>query len=206
MGLNVGRGYGGTALLIAGTQKPFPGSWHWEYSTGAAQWENQKCASYGRIGDAYRRNNSASGPLGACATWEYPGPRGGRQQNYAGGRIYWHPNTDAWAVFGAIGNHYVGLSEANGPLLYPTSDELSCPFRANCKFNRFETGNIYWSPTTGAHAVYGAIFAEWGRQGYENGRFGLPTTDEFAVGADRQVNFEGGWIRWISANNTVITS
>ncbi|QNG20247.1 hypothetical protein G4H71_13110 [Rhodococcus triatomae] len=206
MGLNIDRGYGGTSLLRTGTGKPFPGSWHWQYDTAIAEWVQAQCAAYGRIGDAYRRNNSAAGPLGTCETWEYPGPGDGRQQNFANGRIYWHPNTDAWAVHGAIGTHYIALSEASGPLRYPTSDELNCPTRPDCKFNRFETGNIYWSPTTGAHGVYGAIFDEYGRQGYENGRFGLPTTDEFSVGADRQVNFEGGWIRWIAATGAVITS
>lgn len=206
MGLNVDRGYGGTSLLRTGTNKPFPGSWHWEYTTGVAEWEEQKCASYGAIGDAYQRNNSAAGPLGVCATWEYPGPRNGRQQNYANGRIHWHQNTGAWAVHGAIGTQYDALQDANGPLRYPISDELNCPPRPNCKFNRFETGNIYWSPATGAHGVYGAIFAEYGRQGYENGRFGLPITGEFGIGADRQVNFEGGWIRWIAATGAIITS
>lgn len=205
MGLNIPRGYGGTNLLDPGTGKPFPGSWHWEASTGISQWEPQQCASYGRIGDAYRRNSSMHGPLGGCETWEYPGPSGGRQQNYLNGRIYWHPNTDAHAVWGAIFSEYANMREAGGALKYPTSDELSCPVRPNCKFNRFETGNIYWSPTTGAHGVYGAIFSEYGRQGYENGRFGLPISGEFGT-VDRQVNFEGGWIRWVAATNSIITS
>ncbi|MFD4366208.1 LGFP repeat-containing protein [Rhodococcus sp. NPDC058521] len=206
MGLDPFAGDGSTNLLKTGSSKPFPGSWHWEYVTGVADWEEQKCASYGAIGDAYRRNNSSAGPLGACSTWEYPGPRNGRQQNYANGRIHWHQNTGAWAVHGAIGAQYDALQDANGPLRYPTSDELNCPTRPNCKFNRFETGNIYWSPATGAHGVHGAIFAEYARQGYETGRFGLPTTSEFAIGADRQVNFERGWIRWVAATGAIITS
>lgn len=92
-----------------------------------------------------------------------------------------------------------------GPLKYPKSDEIKCPTKA-CWFNRFETGNIYWSAATGAHAVYGAIFAAYGRNGYENGRFGLPASDEFAVNGGRQVNFQGGWIRWLSATNSIVTS
>ena len=205
MGLNVTRGYGATRLLREGTNKPFPGSWHWAYSTSAAEWERQKCASYGAIGTAYRRNGAAAGPLGGCETWEFPAPRNGLQQQYVRGRVFFHPNTNAFAVFGSIYTTYLNMGDANGAMRYPTSDEISCPTRANCKFNRFETGNIYWSPATGAHGVHGAIFAEYGRQGYENGRFGLPTSGEFGS-VDKQVNFERGWIRYIAATNSIITS
>ncbi|WP_228835240.1 LGFP repeat-containing protein [Nocardia abscessus] len=48
------------------------------------------------------------------------------------------------------------------------------------RFNRFQTGNIYHSPA-GTDAVYGGIFGEWARQGYENGRLGFPISDEFDV-------------------------
>ena len=44
------------------------------------------------------------------------------------------------------------------------------------------------------------------RNSHENGRFGLPTSDEFAVNGGRQVNFQGGWIRWLSATNSIVTS
>ncbi|ANI92881.1 Protein PS1 [Dietzia timorensis] len=98
------------------------------------------------------------------------------------------------------------LGAEAGSLMYPTSNELPCPNRGFCSFNRFETGNIYWSPTTNAQAVWGAIFQEYGRQGYENGRFGLPTTSEFDTPDGKQVNFEGGWIRWIRNTGALITS
>ncbi|WP_084811802.1 LGFP repeat-containing protein [Gordonia westfalica] len=65
---------------------------------------------------------------------------------------------------------------------------------------------MYWSAATGARAVYGAVFAAYGRNGYENGRFGRPTSEEFAVNGGRQVNSQGGWIRWLSATNSIVTS
>ena len=108
-------------------------------------------------------------------------------------------------LVGQIQQAYANLLDAAGPLKYPTSDELGCP-RITCRFNRFQTGNIYWSPTPGAHEVHGAIFAEYGRQGYENSRFRLPTTGEFVVPGGRQVNFQGGWIKWLSAGNRIVTS
>ncbi|WP_158171169.1 LGFP repeat-containing protein [Rhodococcus sp. JT-3] len=49
------------------------------------------------------------------------------------------------------------------------------------RFNRFTEGNIYFNPQAGTHCVYGAIFAEYGRHGYEGGGFGFPTTDEYAT-------------------------
>ncbi|WP_371829784.1 hypothetical protein [Rhodococcoides yunnanense] len=36
--------------------------------------------------------------------------------------------------------------------------EHSCPLRNPSQFSRFETGNICWSPNTGAH---GAILFRW---------------------------------------------
>ena len=49
------------------------------------------------------------------------------------------------------------------------------------RFNAFAgTGGsgIYWTPNTGAHAVQGAIYAQWASLGYERGPLGYPTSDE----------------------------
>ena len=202
MGLDTSRGQGAVTLLRPNTGKTFPGSWHWNGATGIADWENAKCTTYGNIRTAYNRVRAS---VGSCEVWEYPSDNGGRGQNFSQGRIYWHPNTGAYGIWGKIGEAYALAGATAGPLKYPKSDEIKCPTKA-CWFNRFETGNIYWSAATGAHAVYGAIFAAYGRNGYENGRFGLPTSDEFAVNGGRQVNFQGGWIRWLSATNSIVTS
>ena len=55
--------------------------------------------------------------------------------------------------------------------------------------NTFQGGAIYWSPTTGAHVVYGAIGAEYAALAHETDAYGrdvklvlgLPTSDEMNV-------------------------
>ena len=59
--------------------------------------------------------------------------------------------------------------------------------------------SIYWSPSTGAHEVYGAIRARWAGQGWERGRLGYPVSGEYAVPGGRQSDFQGGSIRWTAA-------
>lgn len=211
MGLNVEASDGQLNLLSGMRGDTVPASWHtnWVNGVGEAIYVEDKCATYGRIRDNYLSLGEASGPLGTCETWAYDAANGGEAQNFANGRAYWHPQVagaTSNAVWGAIGSRYLDLGAEIGPLKYPTSNELSCPSQGSCFFNRFETGNIYWSPTTGAHGVWGAIFQEYGRQGYEQGRFGLPTTSEFDTPDGKQVNFEGGWIRWLSATGEIITS
>ena len=213
MGLNVYASDGNLTLLGSTRGKNVPGAWHTDWNNPAGDGEvtyaQDRCLPYGRISDNYAVLSGMSGPLGRCATWPYPAARGGEAQNFTNGRIYWHPlvaNGYANAVWGRIGERYLELGAEAGGLKYPTSNELPCPNRGSCFFNRFETGNIYWSPETNAQAVWGAIFQEYGRQGYENGRFGLPVTSEFDVPDGKQVNFQGGWIRWIRNNGAVITS
>lgn len=213
MGLNTQTTDGDLNILGLDNGFTVPGSWHTDWNNpegkGDPLYNNDRCAPYGSIGANYSMLNKAAGPLGRCMTWPYPAANGGEAENFANGRSYWHPlvaNGNANAVWGRIGQRYLELGAEAGGLKYPTSNELACPNRGSCFFNRFETGNIYWSPTTNAQSVWGAIFLEYGRQGYENGRFGLPTTSEFDTPDGKQVNFERGWIRWIRSTGAIVTS
>jgi len=105
---------------------------------------------------------------------------GGRGQDYTGGSIYYSSSTGAWAVHGAILGTYRNLGGPGGVLGFPTSDETPTPDGVG-RFNAFAgTGGsgIYWTPNTGAHAVQGAIYAQWASLGYERGPLGYPTSDE----------------------------
>jgi hypothetical protein len=44
--------------------------------------------------------------------------------------------------------------------------------------NTFQGGAIYWSPSTGAHVVYGGIGAKYNSMGGPTSWLGLPTSDE----------------------------
>jgi uncharacterized protein with LGFP repeats len=65
-------------------------------------------------------------------------------------------------------------------------------------WQRFERGWVYWSPATGAQAVWGAIFAKYGELRWEQGFLGFPLTDELPdhSGRGRFNDFEGGTICW----------
>jgi uncharacterized protein with LGFP repeats len=62
-------------------------------------------------------------------------------------------------------------------------------------------GMIAWSPASGAHAVHGAISAEYAACGGPAGLLGFPTTDETGLpdGVGRVSSFLGGQVYWTPA-------
>lgn len=68
--------------------------------------------------------------------------------------------------------------------------EQSCP-DGKGKFRQYEYGFIYWSPTTGAHAIPGRLFEVYKRFGYEAGFLGYPVGDHTVL-KDNDGNIIGG--------------
>nr|WP_246315556.1 hypothetical protein [Kineococcus aurantiacus] len=122
------------------------------------------------------------------------GPRfaGASARRYENGTVLWTRDTQARAVWGAIGAAYVqrGLASAVG---LPVTDEFGVP---GGRANHFQRGSVYWSPRTGAHEVHGAIRDAWAARGWESGRLGFPTSDERTVGGVRRSDFQGGYVTW----------
>ncbi|MBC6982953.1 hypothetical protein H8B08_14490, partial [Caulobacter sp. 17J80-11] len=157
---------------------------------------------YGRIGEKYAALGAAAGPLGAPIGDEAEAAYGGRRHLFKEGVIYWHPRIgEAYAVWGAIGRKHWELGGvAYG---YPITDERATP-DGRGRYNHFRAvqaagapeSSIYWTPQTGAHAVYGLIRDAWARGGWERGALGYPTSDEFQDGKYRRSNFERGYILW----------
>src|SRR5271166_6375320 len=180
---------------------------YWSAATGAH-------AVYGAIGaeyaatayetDAYGR--VVQQILGAPTSDEMnvPGVPGARMNTFQGGAIYWSPTTGAHVVYGAIGAEYAALAhetdaygrDAQLVLGLPTSDEMNVPGVSGARMNTFQGGAIYWSPTTGAHVVYGAIFALYKSLGGPTSFLGLPTSDEEGIPGGRISFFQNGWIQW----------
>lgn len=153
----------------------------------------------------YRDLGQERGLLGGPVTWETPTPgnRGVMQHfDRAGGAsIYWSPSTGAHEVYGQIRAHWGRLGWELGPLGFPVTGERPTPDGVG-RFNHFAGAygsSIYWTPSTGAHEVYGAIRARWAAQGWERGRLGYPVSGEYAVPGGRQTDFQGGSIRWTAA-------
>jgi LGFP repeat-containing protein len=106
-------------------------------------------------------------------------------------------------VFEIHGAIYDKWSAVGGPGYgWPLTDESAGP--GDGRYNHF-TGpaEIYWSPETGAHVVYGAIRDKWFALGNAGGELGYPTTDEMdnidnqSTGrGDRCQRFQGGYLSW----------
>lgn len=179
---------------------------------GAAIWSGAVAAFdvYGLIGDKYTMLGRESGPLGPPTSSEADAHFGGRFNEFAAGSIWWHPTMgEAFAVMGAIGEKY---RQMGGPEYgYPITDELTTPDGVG-RFNHFRAvhlpgkpeASIYWSPMTGAHAIYGAIRVAWANQGWEQGALGYPTSDEFPDGELRIVHFQNGSIVWSPTGGAVV--
>ena len=107
--------------------------------------------------------------------------------------MFWSAATGAHVVRGAILVKYKALGASSGALGYPTSDQLATPDKIGA-YNHFSGGSLYWTKVLGAHEILNAIQAKWGALGWERGRLGYPTTDEFAVAGGRRSTFQHGFI------------
>ncbi len=121
-------------------------------------------------------------------------------------------------MYGAIGAEYNTTAletDAYGTNVQkiiglPTSDEVNTSIAAGGRVNHLSNGVIFWSPSTGAHVLYGAIRAEYQATASETDAYGqnvqkligLPTSDEanspIAAGA-RLNHFSHGTIYWSGA-------
>lgn len=137
----------------------------------------------------------SSGVLGSPVGGEYT-VKGGKAQDYAGGRIYYSESTGAAAVYGAILGRYDKLRGPGGPLGLPVADEGSVVGVSRARASLFVGGRIYWSPTTGVGSVTGAIALRHRELGGGAGALGLPLDDEATAGSGRLSTFQRGRLVW----------
>ncbi|MFD9664863.1 peptidase inhibitor family I36 protein [Rhodococcus sp. NPDC059968] len=137
-------------------------------------------------------------PLGYPTSDEIVNPDGfGRRQEFQNtAAIYWNAN-QAWAVRGAIRDRWnvVNAERPDSLLGYPLSDEVVLP-DGQGRMNRFQRGVIYFSPTTGAWDVSGAIEQMWAGEGYEAGAWGYPTGAQYQEGQYIKQPFQHGTIAY----------
>lgn len=156
-----------------------------------------------KFDEKYAALGGGSGFLGNATTdLVYRAENGGAyMQSFAYGALCGDdPLGGVFEIHGAI---YAKWTEAGGPVFgWPITDESAGP--GNGRYNHFTgPGEIYWSPGTGAHLVYGAIREKWLELGDAGGQLGYPTTDEIdnvdnaSTGRrDRCQRFAGGYISW----------
>lgn len=150
------------------------------------------------ISKKYEQLGGSGSLLGRVSGAELVCPDGsGRYRHFQGGSIYWHPETGAHEVHGAIREKWSNLGWEKSFLGYPATDEKTTPDGAG-RYNHFQGGSIYWYPKTGAHEVHGAIREKWSKLGWEKSFLGYPVSDETAGldGMSRRSRFQYGVIAW----------
>ena len=119
---------------------------------------------------------------------------------------YSSPATGSHQVCGAIRSRYQALGGPTGFLGYPVTNELPTPDGIG-RFNHFvNSGSIYWTPSTGAWSIHGAIRAKWASLGWERSFLGYPLTNETGTpdGKGRFNHFaNSGSIYWTPATGAL---
>jgi uncharacterized protein with LGFP repeats len=172
-------------------------------------------ASADPIGDAdaamtqaWEAGGGATGPLGIKDGGAYPAGAG-FGQNFAGGKIFFTPETGAHIMAGAILDKYLSLGgPADGDLGFPNIDEGAgkAANSRNTTFSAADDPVIFWTPDTGAHVVRGALNAAWDKLGGSAGVLGVPTEDEVYRGDLVSQTFTGGQLSWNRKTNAFTTT
>lgn len=169
------------------------GSILWSPATGAH-------TSFGGTRAAWAQTGFENGPLG-YPTSDEVGVTGGVYQSYQGGAIYWSPATggrvllsDYNAKFDAVG----GL----GTLGFPETDKVT-GLRDGGAYQNFQKGALISAPAVGVRLSVGKTRDAWAGTGFEWGRLGYPTTDNYVIADGSTVqDYQGGRIT-VSATGTV---
>ncbi|MGH3676872.1 MAG: LGFP repeat-containing protein [Mycobacterium sp.] len=102
---------------------------------------------------------------------------------------------------GAILEKFLDTGSASGPLGQPISDEQAGPNGG--RYNKFQSGVVYWTAQTGAHIMQGKIRAAWEDTGGAGGPLGYPTTDEIVIAGGSRAEFQHGVITVIDGEPRV---
>ncbi len=100
-----------------------------------------------------------------------------RWRDYAGGRVYWTRADGVRVLTGPIRDAFL---RRGGHLTQgvPLVDVLATPDGVGRFVHFADDVSIYWTPSTGAQAVGGAIRQRWAALGWEAGPLGYPLNDE----------------------------
>jgi uncharacterized protein with LGFP repeats len=173
------------------------GKGQYSYFQGGAVYWSQATGAHvlrGPVLDAWTRTGWEQGSLGYPTRDVTVPPDGtGSFAYFQNGAVYWSPATGAHVLRGPVLDAWGANGWERGALGYPTTD-VTVPPDGKGAFAHFEGGSIYWSPTTGAHALRGAVLQAWAGTGWEKGRLGYPTSDAQRVSGGTRTDFQRGYI------------
>lgn len=132
----------------------------------------------------------------------------GFAQDFAGGTIFFTPETGAKALFGAILEKYESMGgAATSGLGFPSSDEVPglVPDSRVAILSGADNPVIYWTAEHGAHVVRGPMNAAWDKLGSSTGALGVPVDDENYDGAVVTQKFSAGALSFDGATRTFTT-
>ncbi|MDT5265403.1 MAG: hypothetical protein QOI90_2029 [Mycobacterium sp.] len=145
---------------------------------------------------------AAGGPLGPLGASQGPPSKVGADglvQTFAGGKIFYSPETGADVVTGQVLAKYESVGGPGGDLGFPTSSEADGGLAPMSRISTFAAADqpvIFWTPDYGAVIVRGAMNAAWAKLGGAAGDLGAPTADQTENGDLVSQKFNGGAISW----------
>lgn len=171
-----------------------------QFQNGRIYWQSETGALsvHGGIGARYHAMGAEVSVLGFPTGPEACGlQNSGCYQSFQNGSLYWSEPTGAKYIKGGIRDKWASLGYERGHLGYPTSDEI-CGLKNGGCYQSFQNGRIYWSSTTNAWPVWGAIGKKYIQTGSENGALGYPISGEVCglLSEGCHQIFEGGSVYW----------
>ncbi len=163
---------------------------------------DRQAAAYVVTGQILARYLELGGPAGALGYPIADANAAGRQL-FENGALAGTPVT---LVAGAILNKWAVLGYEAGPAGGPAGEAASfSTFGANSGEQQAFRGGLLLVATGGPRAgqgylVSGLILERYLALGGASGAYGMPVSDEFASGASRRQNFEGGYIDYSSGD------
>ncbi len=156
------------------------------------------------IATAWRAAGGPSGPLGVKAGEQYAIGDAGAGQDFAGGKVFYSPETGAHAVSGDILAKYESAGGPTGDFGLPVGAEADggVPDSRIQVFSAPDSPTIFWTRDHGAVIVRGAMKAAWDKLGGATGALGVPTGDQNTEGGIVTQKFSGGELSWNSQDNT----
>jgi uncharacterized protein with LGFP repeats/L,D-peptidoglycan transpeptidase YkuD (ErfK/YbiS/YcfS/YnhG family) len=172
------------------------------YQGGAITWAPGigAYAIPGGIGASFQGHTA----LGAAVTRQTGGlVNGGVYQMFQNGAINWSPATGAHISTGAIRSVWAGTGFESGALGYPTSDEIPV---SGGVYQNYQGGAIYWSPATGAHAVFGDFATKMTPSAFAG--IGFPVGNQVSglVDGGSYQSFQRAVLVWSAATGVHITT